>query len=195
MNKAFRYIHFCLMALVILFSIVSAVLVFRGLFNRTVVLAEEERTVVWFYLFLNIFVALATASAMVYFFHGSAKFAAIHYKVFMLLLMGACFCEVLMNVRDLRLTGDLAIWGELSFTLVKVVILFVMGVGLDHGKGDTHILFIILLLADIALVFMNPVTDTSAFGIMGILSRFFTDAIIFFTIRNKYLDKSARGTR
>lgn len=195
MNKAFRYIHFCLMVMVMLFSIVSAVLVFRGLFNLTVVFAAEEKTVVWFYFFFNVFTALGVASAMVYFFHGSAKFAAIHYKVFMLLIMGACFCEILMSARDLRLTSDLAIWGDLSFTAVKIIILLVLGVGLDQGKNDTHILFIIYLLADFAFIGINIVSDMSVFNILGILSRLFTDAIIFFTIRNKYLDKATRGTR
>jgi len=195
MNKTFKCIHFCLMVLVMLFSIVSAVLVFRGLFNLTVVFAAEEKTVVWFYFFFNVFIALGVASAMVYFFHGSAKFAAIHYKVFMLLIMGACFCEILMSARDLRLTRDLAIWGDLSFTAVKIIILLVLGVGLDQGKNDTHILFIIYLLADFAFIGINIVSDMSVFNILGILSRLFTDAIIFFTIRNKYLDKATRGTR
>ena len=195
MNKTFKCIHFCLMVLVMLFSIVSAVLVFRGLFNLTVVFAAEEKTVVWFYFFFNVFIALGVASAMVYFFHGSAKFAAIHYKVFMLLIMGACFCEILMSARDLRLTRDLAIWGDLSFTAVKIIILLVLGVGLDQGKNDTHILFIIYLLADFAFIGINIVSDMSVFNILGILSRLFTDAILFFTIRNKYLDKATRGTR
>lgn len=195
MNKTFKCIHFCLMVLVMLFSIVSAVLVFRGLFNLPVVFATEEKTVVWFYFFFNVFTALGVSSAMVYFFHGSAKFAAIHYKVFMLLIMGACFCEILMSARDLRLTSDLAIWGDLSFTAVKIIILLVLGVGLDQGKNDTHILFIIYLLADFAFIGINIVSDMSVFNILGILSRLFTDAIIFFTIRNKYLDKATRGTR
>ena len=195
MNRTFRFVHLVMMVLVILFCAVSAVLAFRGLFNRTVVLADEERTVVWFYMFLNIFVALGVASAMVYFFHGSAKFAAIHYKVFMLLIMGACFCEILMNVRDLRLTRNVSIWGELAFTIVKAVILLVMGVGLDHGKNDTHILFIIFLLADIALIIMNIHEGMTSFPIMGVIARVFTDAVLFFTIRNKYIDKATRGKK
>jgi len=195
MNRTLRFIQIVMMALVILFCLVSAVLVFRGMFNRTVMLVNEERTVVWFYVFINIFEAVAVGCAMVYFFRGASKFAAIHYKAFMLLLMASCFFDILISVRDIRLTGDLIFWGELAFLVVKAIILLVLGVGLDHGKSDTQILFVILALSDIALIVMSLGSEMDYFSIMGIAARLMTDAILFFTIRAKYLDKARRGTK
>ena len=195
MEKTFRYVHLALMVLVVLFSIVSMVLVINGSYNRAVVLASEEKTVVWFYIFLNFFIALGVGCAMVYFFRGSSKHAATHYKAFMLLLMCACFCEILMSVRDLRLTADIHLWGQLAFNIVKAVILLVLGVGLDHGKTDTHVLFWILLIADIALIVLSFKNGMTTMRILGIIARLMTDACIFFTIRNKYLDKARRGRK
>lgn len=195
MNRTLRFIQIVMMALVIVFSLVSAVLVLRGLFNRTVVLAREEKTVVWLHVFLHFFIALGVGCAMVYFFRGASKYAAIHYKAFMLLLMVASFIEILMSVREIRLTGDLIFWGDLCFQVVKAVILLVLGVGLDHGKSDTQILFVILLLSDIALIAMSLGSEMESFTIMGIVARLLTNAILFFTIRAKYLDKAMRGTK
>ena len=179
-----------IMILMIVLSCVSAGIVFTGnIPEGFVVNSQAYKTSVTLYGIAHIANALALAHGIMYLLKGSGKQAAGYYRTFILL--------VALGI-VLRLIGTLFYPGfGLSACLMIGILLMLLALGFvkDLGEQKSWIIFWVLIILEVVLAVVMFDKNEAMSSIAGSLSRLVLDASIGLSLRAKYADKAARGTR
>ena len=189
-SSAATIAHVCLMALLCILSIVSAVIIFTGNIPSGFEASEETyKTTTALYGAAHIINALALVCGITYLLKGSGKSAAIWYKTMILL--------VALGV-TLRLIGTLIHPGFGANTCLMICIilaLLVLRFVKNLGKTRSWIIFVILFALELVLAILTFDKNEVMSSIAGNLSRLALDGTIGIGIYEKYADKARRNTK
>ena len=191
-------VHFILMAILLILSIVSAVLIFAGVgFNYGALQSSNKLSIILFGVF-NVVNAVALCFGIIYLLKGYTKKAAFFYKASLFSrIVATALCVVMMsfnfNVKGITLALIISI---VVLLVLKGVIIAYMTFKKNLGKENTWKLFHVLVIVDVALgvMFLFNQSVMILHVIVNIASRLALDGAIGLAVRGKYKDKDERGT-
>ena len=191
--------HLAVNAILGILSVVCVVLITISLARGSIPTNEFPLHVVTMVSYITIVIALC--SGIAYLLKGAGKDVADFYKIFMLFVAASGMCSVIGFLMQMRIDNSVGVLGINNnvigcvIMLVKVVLLLLLWLGKDIGKMRTWGVFVLIVALDIlygALLLPNP-DSKLLYKMVMIIARLVTDVTIAFTIREKYLDKAARG--
>ena len=184
-----KIVHFALIALLMAFSVYSAIRMFSGA-------AEANRTMMILYGIVNVINICALCASAVYLWNSYGKQAANWYKAF--LYLNVVVTLLLLVVDIFYIPVNFVLISSIILLAVKAAALLVLVFKKDLGKKNTWIVFYVLLGLDVVLIvltFINVTRDSLVFMIHGSASRLINDLTIALAIRGKYADKEKRGSK
>lgn len=188
--------HLCMLVIMTLFSIASAILMFSGSADMDY---ENHKAMIYAFGCFEILDVLTLLSGILYLLKGYKKAAALYYKAFMLLnAFSAIGAAVgLFFYREVEEESYLPIVIiQIVASAVEAVILLAMTFWKDLGKTNTWILFSVILTMDIITGALFTVDrNTFFYRLVTVISVLFVDGTLGLIIRGKYIDKEARGSK
>ena len=185
-------IHLTLMVLLVLLSLISAALVLTG---TGIDSPDTMKNSMYLYGAENILTAAALVCGIIYLMKGYSKGAAGYYQAFFMLAFAAWLFSLWLTIQTNAFLHYHLIAVSLTLSIVWAIAVLILAIGLNLGKRNTWILFIILLAADCIMPFLFP--EASYFiqvRVVSIISKLALDVTIGLAIKGKYEDKERRGT-
>ena len=188
--SSLKKVHMCLMVLLCLVSIASAIIIFTGnIPTGYETSGAEYRTTHILYGVAHVVNALALACGMTYLLKGGNKQSAKWYKTFVAL--------VLLGV-ILRLIGTLIRPGfglPACLMIGIVIVLLVLSFVKNLGRQKSALVCYLLLALELVLAIVTFDKGEPLSSIACSLIRMVLDGSIGLAIQEKYLDKAARHTK
>jgi hypothetical protein len=125
-----------------------------------------------------------------------SKQAAVFYKAFLFLHVGVCVLSIIVNLFFYTVTLLMVVICILY--AIKAADLLLLVFGKDLGSKKTWILFYVILGLDVAsliLSVMNMVNVGFDFSFTGYVTALIADGTIGLSVKGKYENKEARGSR
>ena len=181
------------MVLLALLSVISAVLVLTG---TGVDSPDAMKKSMYLYGAENFLTAAALCCGIVYLMKGFRKSAAGYYRAFLMLAFAAWLFSLWLTIHTNSFLHYHLIAISLTLSIVWAIAVLVLAIGLDLGKRNTWILFIVLLATDCIMPFLfSEASYLVQVRAVSTISKLALDATIGLAIRGKYKDKEARGAK
>ena len=171
-----------------------------GAVNFIIGAAGSETTAALFSNITNIVLMAVILSMLImgaiYIIKDYSKQAAVFYKAFLFLHVGVCVLSIIVNLFFYTVTPLMVIICILY--AIKAADLLLLVFGKDLGSKKTWILFYVILGLDIAsliLSVMNMVNVGFDFSFTGYVTALIADGTIGLSVKGKYDNKEARGSR
>lgn len=132
----------------------------------------------------------------VYIIKGYSKQAAVFYKAFMFLHVGVCVLSIIINLVFYTVTPLMIVICILY--AIKAADLLILVFWKDLGSKKTWILFYVIFGLDIAsliLALINMLNVGFDFSFTGYVTALIADGTIGLSVKGKYENKSARGSK
>ncbi|MBR1831197.1 MAG: hypothetical protein IJ784_02065 [Ruminiclostridium sp.] len=132
----------------------------------------------------------------VYIIKGYSKQAAVFYKAFMFLHVGVCVLSIIINLVFYTVTPLMIVICILY--AIKAADLLILVFRKDLGSKKTWILFYVIFGLDIAsliLALINMLNVGFDFSFTGYITALIADGTIGLSVKGKYENKSARGSK
>ena len=192
-------VHFVLMAILLILSIVSAVMLIAGVgFKFGALQAGDKASIILFGIF-NAINAVALCFNIVYLLRGYTKQAAFYYKAALFTrIVATAVCIAMMAFNFQVQTAKTALVVAIIVLLAaKAAVMAYMTFKKNIGKKNTWILFHVLTAVDVAIgiLFLFSQDVNLMHTIINFASRIALDGSIGLSVRGKYKDKDSRGTK
>ena len=132
----------------------------------------------------------------IYIIKGYSKQAAVFYKAFMFLHVGVCALSIIVNLFFYTVTPIMIVICILY--AIKAIDLLILVFWKDLGNKKTWILFYVILGLDIAsliLAIINMLNVGFDFSFTGYVTALIADGTIGLSVKGKYENKEARGSK
>lgn len=186
-----------LMAVLLMFSLISAVLLFIGVGLDLSAAPEGTRGVISLYGIINLVDVVALACGIMYILNRYAKRVAMFYQAFLFLVLA----QTLLHIYASGISSVIGLTGSIIpltqvLMAVKVGILVLLVFAKDLGEKRTLVLVGIMMMLDVvcAVLTVNT-TGVFFYRFITILSRLSFDVTILLSVLGKYADKERRGSR
>ena len=171
-----------------------------GAVNFIIGAAGSETTAALFSNITNIVLMAVILSMLImgaiYIIKDYSKQAAFFYKAFLFLHVGVCILSIIVNLFFYTVTPLMVVICILY--AIKAADLLLLVFGKDLGSKKTWILFYVILGLDVAsliLSVMNMVNVGFDFSFTGYVTALIADGTIGLSVKGKYENKEARGSR
>ena len=186
-DKTFKTLSKIQKVLLMIMSIAAIIMWISMVFTAKALPDNDAKTTVYSFSLTYLAFALAMICGFIYANKGYSKPAHNYYKAMM------CFyalAALIMIITKIRASG----FGLVELlTIIKFVLLLILGFGKDLGKKNTWIIFYIVLAIELLSVpVMLLINQLSS--IPSAIARLVITGILGLCIEAKYRDKDARGT-
>lgn len=195
------HIHLGLMVLLDIMSGVVIVSLLIGTLISGSMIPAPYRTSMILTILLNLVNVIALSAGITYILERYGKRAASAYKAFMLLTAISCVFYAItgtsrMNAAELSIGAASVFLRAVLPMAFKLILLLVLAFGKDLGKRNTWIVFGVILVLDViySVLWIIPGEQTLV-RIVMVFARLAMTGTIGLSIKGKYDDKDARGTK
>ena len=171
-----------------------------GAVNFIIGAAGSETTAALFSNITNIVLMAVILSMLImgaiYIIKGYSKQAAVFYKAFLFLHVGVCVLSIIVNLFFYTVTPLMVIICILY--AIKAADLLLLVFGKDLGSKNTWILFYVILGLDVASLILSAINMVNVgfdFSFTGYVTALIADGTIGLSVKGKYDNKEARGSR
>ena len=171
-----------------------------GAVNFIIGAAGSETTAALFSNITNIVLMAVILSMLImgaiYIIKGYSKQAAVFYKAFLFLHVGVCVLSIIVNLFFYTVTPLMVIICILY--AIKAADLLLLVFGKDLGSKNTWILFYVILGLDVASLILSAINMMNVgfdFSFTGYVTALIADGTIGLSVKGKYDNKEARGSR